>query len=182
MEWSWWVRKPCDGSVPMLMSCQALIRLIFEMAQGFMGITSAHIWHNKNFKYSVLSGNFWDSFDLKGYIRSLKVWFQINKEISSFILIRSSFTVPFDNLAYSLKIVILLKILTFGSVLLEAFEPRMYYCVIFCHLILLFQLCLEWVILKTAYIYLFFIKLEDVPWNDEQILVITILISFHLEF
>jgi hypothetical protein len=55
------------------MSCQALIRLIFEMAQGFMGITSAHIWHNKNFKYSVLSGNFWDSFDLKGYIRSLKV-------------------------------------------------------------------------------------------------------------
>lgn len=79
------------------------------MAKGFMEITSAQTWHNKNFEYLMLSGNFWDSFDLKGYIHS----FEVRCQIDRFILVRSSFTFPIGNLAQGMKIVILLKFLAF---------------------------------------------------------------------
>lgn len=139
VEWSRWVRKPCNSPASVLMSCQPLIRLNFEVVQGFMEITSAHICYNKNFKYLTLSGNFqihliWRVTDL-----FLKFDFRWTKRlvILFWLGLPLHFLSWFQD-CYFVKNSCLLP------VFLETFDPRKYYCEIFCCLIFLLQFSDSW--------------------------------------
>lgn len=184
----WWdgvaVRKPCNGLVSASVTCQPLMRLIFAIAQRSIEITSAPICPILSFKYPMLSGkllvNFWDSCHWKGYIYPLEIWCWTGKEISVFILVRSSFTFHIGNLSLLFEMCYFVKYIAFCSVFVATFEPTEHCCGIFVVSSLFSSFQRAWVVPGMSYFKhglqsLCHIKLEDGPWNDEQILINTIL-------